>query len=190
MIANLRLVLDVEVQAGDQAQSAHSLPGLLAILNKLPLDQRPTFVRGDCDWGSNRVMNELEEINQDYLFKLKKSKNIKALINKHHCLGEWIYFNEGWEAKTDRLQLQSWEKERRVVIVRRRVASDSVMALELGSGQQQNSLAFVDGPEDMKLYEYSVLVTSLNDELVTLVQHYRDRADCENVFDEIKNQWG
>ena len=25
---------------------------------------------------------------------------------------------------------------------------------------------------------------------VALTQAYRDRADCENVFDEIKNQWG
>ena len=185
MIANLRLVLDVEVQAGDQAQSAHSLPGLLTILNQLPIEQRPTFVRGDCDWGSNRVMNELEEINQDYLFKLKKSKNVKALINKHHCLGEWTYFNEGWEAKSDQLQLHSWEKERRVVVVRRRVSNGNIMALESVSGQQQKELTFVDGPEDMKFYEYSVLVTSLENDLITVVQHYRDRADCENVFDEI-----
>jgi len=64
------------------------------------------------------------------------------------------------------------------------------MALEQASGQQQKELAFVDEPEDMKFYEYSVLVTSLEDELVTVVQYYRDRADCENVFDEIKNQWG
>lgn len=192
MIANLRLVLDINVQAGDQSQSAHSLPGLISILNQLPLNQRPAFVRGDCDWGSDRVMSELEEINQDYLFKLKKSKNVKALINKHHCLGEWTYFNEGWEAKTDQLQLQSWNTERRVVIVRRRVSNDTVMALEFGSGSRskQEELTFVDGPEDMKLYEYSVLVTRLKDELVTVVQHYRDRADCENVFDEIKNQWG
>lgn len=189
MIANLRLVLDVEVQPGDQAQSSHSLPGLLAILNRLPDNQRPKFVRGDCDWGSHRVMSELEDIKQDYLFKLKKSKNVKALINKHHCLGEWVYFNEGWEAKSDQLQLQSWDKERRVVIVRRRVSSDSIMALEVKSGHQKH-LAFLEGPDDMRLYEYSVLVTSLEEDLVTLVQHYRDRADCENVFDEIKNQWG
>jgi hypothetical protein len=32
------------------------------------------------------------------------------------------------------------------------------------------------------------LVTSLDAEVVTIVQHYRDRADCENNFDEIKNQ--
>ena len=56
------------------------------------------------------------------------------------------------------------------------------------SGQQ--ALALVDGPEDIKLYEYSVLITSLENDLISIVQHYRDRADCENVFDEIKNQWG
>ncbi|VAX17231.1 hypothetical protein MNBD_IGNAVI01-1252, partial [hydrothermal vent metagenome] len=84
---NLRLVLEVEVQAGDQSQSAHSLPGLISIIKRLSSTERPTFVRGDCDWGSDRVMSELEEINQDYLFKLKKSKNVKTLINKHHCLG-------------------------------------------------------------------------------------------------------
>ncbi len=189
MIANLRLVLEVEVQAGDQSQSAYSLPGLIAILNKLPLEQRPTFVRGDCDWGSDRVMSDLEDINQDFLFKLKKSKYVKALINKHHCLREWTYFNDGWEAKTDQLQLKSWGKERRVVIIRRRISSDGILAVTLESNQQQ-ALAFVDGPEDMALYEYSVLVTNLQDEVITLVQHYRDRADCENIFDEIKNQWG
>ena len=51
-------------------------------------------------------------------------------------------------------------------------------------------MALVDEPEDIKLYEYSVLVTSLESDLISIVQHYRDRADCENVFDEIKNQWG
>jgi len=76
-----------------------------------------------------------------------------------------------------------------VVIIRRRISSSNVVALEMNSGDQQQ-LAFIDGPEDMRAYEYSVLVTSLEDELVTLIQHYRDRADCENIFDEIKNQWG
>ena len=42
----------------------------------------------------------------------------------------------------------------------------------------------------MAAFEYSALVTSLDAEVVTIVQHYRYRADCENNFDEIKNQWG
>jgi hypothetical protein len=33
------------------------------------------------------------------------------------------------------------------------------------------------------------LITSLPDEIMTIAQHYRDRADTENGFDELKNQW-
>jgi len=39
-------------------------------------------------------------------------------------------------------------------------------------------------------YEFAVLVTSLKDDIDIIAQHYRDRADSENVFDELKNQWG
>jgi hypothetical protein len=34
-----------------------------------------------------------------------------------------------------------------------------------------------------------VLVTSLPDEVRTIAQHYRDRGDAENNFDQWKNQW-
>ncbi len=51
-------------------------------------------------------------------------------------------------------------------------------------------MVFVDGQENIKAYEYSVLVTDLEDDLVSMFYHYRDRADCENNFDEMKNQWG
>ena len=36
------------------------------------------------------------------------------------------------------------------------------------------------------LYEYAVLVTSLQDEVRQVAQHYRDRGDSENNFDELK----
>lgn len=39
-------------------------------------------------------------------------------------------------------------------------------------------------------YEYAVLVTSLSDEVRAIAQHYRDRGDAENNYDELKNQWG
>ena len=39
-------------------------------------------------------------------------------------------------------------------------------------------------------YEYAVLVTNLDHEILSLGQLYRDRADAENAFDELKNQWG
>jgi hypothetical protein len=38
-------------------------------------------------------------------------------------------------------------------------------------------------------YEYAVLVTSMQYEVRTVAQLYRDRGDSENNFDELKNQW-
>lgn len=189
MIANLRVVLDVEVQAGNQSHSNDSLPGLLSLLKRLPADGKPEFVRGDIGYGTDKFMKEMESIEQSYLFKLKKTKNVKGLIDKHHCLGEWGYINKEWEAKEDLLKLQGWEKERRVVIVRRRLFAEQLYGIEYEKNGQKN-FAFIDGTENMKAYEYSILVTDLEGDLLSIFHHYRDRADCENNFDEIKNQWG
>ena len=30
----------------------------------------------------------------------------------------------------------------------------------------------------------------MDSDILTPASHYRDRADCENNFDELKNQWG
>ena len=40
------------------------------------------------------------------------------------------------------------------------------------------------------LTDYAVLVTDVSYPIEAVAQLYRDRADCENGFDELKNQWG
>lgn len=192
MIASLRLILDVSVKAGSQSHSSHSLPGLMSLLARLTHAQRPAFVRGDIGWGSDTVMRDLEQVNQPYLFKLKKSNNVIKLIYKHHGKGHWKTIERGWEAKEDRLQLQGWDESRRVIIVRRQLCqgSNAVIGIEANDKSGQKQLAFIDGPDDMKAYEYSVLVTDTDYDLTAIFYHYRDRADCENNFDELKNQWG
>lgn len=188
--ANLRLVLDVEVQPGNQANASHSLPGLVELLMRLDRSCWPQFVRGDCDWGTDNVMRELELLGTHYLFKLKKHKGVQTLIYEHHGKGSWVLFKDNWEAKEASIELSGWNKPRRAIIIRRRIQKDSVLAVEHTSLPKQLCIAALEDPEDIKLYEYSVLVTSLEIDLVAVVQHYRDRADCENIFDEIKNQWG
>jgi hypothetical protein len=80
-----------------------SLPGLTALLNRLPEESKPEFVRGDIDFGTDTVMRELEAIRQSYLFKLKKSKNVMKLIYQHHDLDAWTPVEVGWEAECDDL---------------------------------------------------------------------------------------
>ena len=189
MIANLRLVLDVEVKPGTDTAASHSSPGLWELLDRLPRSSWPEFIRGDSDWGVDDVMATAEDKQLDYLFKLRKSKFVKELIYKEHSLGGWEYTTAGWEAKDSCIKLSTWDRERRVVIIRRRLSKDAILALDHGK-EGQASFGFLDDIEDIRTYEYAVLVTSLQDEVISIVQHYRERADCENNFDEIKNHWG
>lgn len=189
MIANLRLVLDIEVKAGNQSHSNYSLPGLMEMLRQLNPAQRPYCVRGDMGWSTDTVMTELESLHQHYLFKLRKSPNVVKLIHQHHGRGEWTTLHPGWEAKEATLKLQGWQNARRVIIVRRQLKSDVIIGLE-SEHHGHPQMTLLDGPENIKTFEYSVLITSLDSDLLALFHLYRDRADCENNFDELKNQWG
>ena len=84
MVGNLRLVLDVEVLPGNLGSSKHSLPGLTELLARLPERSQPRFVRGDCDWGTDRTMTELEQSNRHYLFKMNKSPQVRELVSQYH----------------------------------------------------------------------------------------------------------
>jgi hypothetical protein len=189
LMANLRLVLEVEVQAGNQSAAAYSAPGLWALLGRIPRANWPAFIRGDCDWGSDAIMAEAEQRGIDYLFKLRQSPNVKKLILLQHCKPGWERTHDGFEALSTELKLGTWKQPRRVVLVRRRLQKNIVIAPHTPTALPQQ-LSLLEPADTMAAYEYGVLVTSLASEVTTLVQHYRDRADCENSFDEIKNQWG
>jgi Transposase DDE domain len=55
------------------------------------------------------------------------------------------------------------------------------------SPPQQSFLEIGPGND---VHEYCVLTTSLVEDLASFGQLYRDRGDAENIFDELKNQWG
>ena len=150
LMANTRLVLEVNVLPGDEPHACYSMPGLISLLKRLPADGQPAFVRGDCDWGNDPVMSELEAMDRHYLFKLKRSKRVKELIAQVHGQGVWTPFNPEWELKESTLRLQGWKRARRVVVSRRRLPKDPLIGLEYQHGGQRE-LALVEGPEDMRL---------------------------------------
>jgi hypothetical protein len=62
--------------------------------------------------------------------------------------------------------------------------------LMTGTDADQARFDFMEIEVPAKRYEYAVLVTSTPYKTLPLAQLYRDRADAENPFDELKNQWG
>lgn len=193
-IANIRIALNVDVQSGKNISGCYSMPGLWKLVDSLPQDQRPQFIRGDISYGTEKIMSESELQSMKYLFKLKCSSKVKALI-KHNMErnSDWEKAGHGYEGVEDTTQLQGWSCPRRVIILRRRIANKDVGILKQDESlKQPKQLTFDFAQIDNKTiaYEYAILVTNLDYEIVTLAQHYRDRGDSENNFDELKNQWG
>ena len=101
---------------------------------------------------------------------------------------------QGWQGCEDELRLSGWSSKRRVIVMRRQLKIDAVLERKSGNlGKDKNAqveLHFIDENEPIKSWEYAVLVSNAAYGLAQIGQLYRDRADCENGFDEIKNQWG
>jgi hypothetical protein len=111
--------------------------------------------------------------------------------------GVWEDAGEGWEVLAASLRLSGWSRERRVVLVREapglapvgaqaRRRRDHLAGSLPGSEQWPASPAPWSG-------RIAVLVTTLDPVTYpaqALARLYRERADAENVYDELKNQWG
>ena len=206
-IGNLRLVLDAQLDSGKRHSPVHARPGLMALLEDMPAASRPKLVRGDCAFGSEGEMSALEAIGQPYLFKLRQSAGVKTLIKRQWTRRDWASVGQGWDACEDVLRLTGWTQSRRVIVMRRVRKLDLIVEVQAevhaeakgqlkrgGRGKSkeaaQAELHFIDENEPVKSWEYAVLVCNAHYELQNIGQLYRDRADCENGFDEIKNQWG
>ena len=187
-VGNLRMVLDVVVSPGKQASASHAQPGLTALLDGLTPHQRPAIVRGDCGFGNDPFILELEARNQPYLFKLRQTKGIHKLLQRQFQREDWTLpgpGDQGWSAVEDTIKLSGWDHARRAVVLRREIKQDVALTRKV-----ENQLRLWIKDEATQAYEYAVLVTNTAHDVQAIAQLYRDRADCENGFDELKNQWG
>jgi hypothetical protein len=183
-MANTRLALGVEAAAGDQHTGKHVAVGLWQMLDRLPRELWPVFIRGDVSFGSEAIMVAAEQRHLHYLTKLRLTANVKKLITRLIAHGQWIDAGQGFRGCEATLCLTGWSKSRRVILLKRPIQGEVLL------DDRQLNLAFIEVEDGVRKYEYQVLVTSLDEELLTIAQHYRDRGDCENCFDELKNQWG
>jgi len=190
LFSPLRLVLEVEVQDGKKGASKHSAPGLWALLERIPRQCWPALIRGDKDWGTERNMQQAEQRGMAYLFKQRLTKNTQRTIERLLTEASWSNAGSGWQGTETRLRLQGWSRDRRIVVLRRRLQRELMSEQRDRADPQQLRLSFTEVQENFALYEYAVLVTSLEEEIPAIAQLYRDRADAENPFDELKNHWG
>lgn len=186
MIRNLRLVLDVEVRSGKEHAARHGAENLWRLLDGLTPAQRPVLVCGDANYGNQTLMEGCEARGQKYLFRLRQSHRVKELVRLLIAQAGWVVTVNGWEGMEGKLKLQGWTQSRRVVIYRRRLArSPRCVRAELE--QREFGPQVVPEAEE---WEYHAMVTNSAEDIVAVQDLYRQRADVENAYDELKNQWG
>jgi hypothetical protein len=182
VVAGTRLCNYYRWRRGDSATASEWIGAMEECQQWLGPAQRVWLNRGDMGFAQEKIMawHELGAGRPYYLFKLKLTANVRRAIA---ALPE-----SAWQGPASagvlqvaemNLKLWGWSQGRRVVVGRR----------FLGVIPAANRGEFWDQTR----HEFGVYVTNLPAGQVNawqVVELYRQRADTENVFDELKNQWG
>jgi hypothetical protein len=119
LLSDLRLVLRVEVHPGDQHNPKHGAAGLWSLLAQLRRERWPRLLRGDAEWGNEAVMARAEQEGLPYLFRLRATANVKRALERAMAERDWSDAGQGWQGKETTLRLLGWNRQRRVVLLRR-----------------------------------------------------------------------
>jgi hypothetical protein len=192
VVGRLRLILGVRVLPGKQHAGRHVAEVALAFLRRLPRELWPQFLRGDV---TSHIMDEAEAVDLHYLFKLARTRRLKRLFEHLCACGEWYDAGQGWQGCFQTLRLAGWPHACRGLFLRRPAPARDTPSAPPARADQLLLPTFADEllPPDpgWPPWDFCVLATDMADlDATALSQLYRDRGDCENVFDELKNQWG
>lgn len=185
-IGNLRMLFSVDVKGGKAHAARHMAEHFWERVDALTPQLRPALVRGDIGFGNEEYLAACELRALGYLFKLKMSARVKELVLRLARVAEgpgWQAAPGGWELAESSLKLSGWSRERRVAVLRRPFVE--------GRSKPRDAQDWLPGlaPDGMaRKWEYTVLVCSHELPAGSLPTLYAERADCENVLDELKNQ--
>ena len=98
VLAAAKLVLNVDVQAGNLTASEYAQPTLWGWLESRQRKDWPTFLRGDIAHGNEHMMQGAEQRGLPYLFKLRQTKGVGQLIARLAARGD----KAGWRPAADR----------------------------------------------------------------------------------------
>ena len=72
----------------------------------------PALVRGDCGYGNEDIIDVCEQRGRAYLLRLRKTANVKRLIERLFRREDWTRATEasqGWQAIEDSFKLERLE---------------------------------------------------------------------------------
>jgi len=177
-IADVKLVANMWLRSGNTSSANNFLGFLEDTLFKLK-NKTVSLVRLDSGFFQVNILDYLDTKCLDFIVAAKFTHPIQRLI---HGSNNWITLDTGIEICEQMYQGNSWEKPRRIVIVRQRI-KDRPQA----TGKQ---LGLFLEEEVHKSYRYSAYVTNLKLAPAEIWRLYRGRGDAENRIKELKYDFG
>jgi len=177
-IAEVKLVANMWLRSGNTSSANNFLSFLEDTLSKLK-NKTIGLIRLDSGFFQSDILDYLEEKVMNYVVAVKFTQPIQRLIQ---ASTNWIILDTGIEICEQIYQSDSWQKPRRIVVVRQKI-KDRPKA----PGKQ---LALFAEEEIYRNYRYSAYVTNLNLPAVEIWRLYRGRGDAENRIKELKYDFG
>jgi hypothetical protein len=177
-IADIKLVANMWLRSGNASSANNFLSFLEDTLSKLK-NKTIGLIRLDSGFFQSNILDYLEEKLMNYIVAVKFSQPIQRLIQSST---NWIVLDTGIEICEQIYQSDSWQKPRRIVVVRQKI-KDRPKA----PGKQ---LVLFAEEEIYSNYRYSAYVTNLNLPAAEIWRLYRGRGDAENRIKELKYDFG
>lgn len=173
VISEVRLVAQLWLRAGHATCGNNVTAFFLDLWDHLPPHVRLRAVRADSGFCLPELLTLWEQLQLPYIVAAQLSEPIKNLLR-----GDLVWTPTevaGTEVAEVQHQTLGWEKSRRVILIRHRVAERP----------QAGGKKLIDVPG----YLFQALVTSLPSSVPPLAvwRDYNGRADCENVIKELQH---
>ena len=113
---------------------------------------------------------ECEKRGLPYLFKIRQTTKVKRHIAELFGRNDWVPAGDGWQGLSSELQLSGWIRKRRVVVLRRPVREAAPPAAAGKAKGQAELFGRMEVLRAGELYEYAVLVTALEEDVLGVAQ--------------------
>jgi hypothetical protein len=177
-VNDVRMVVNFWLRSGNSS-SANNFVNFLADTLSHFGDKKVGLVRLDSGFFNDQVLNYMEKENLNYIVAAKFLHPIQYLINNQET---WQSVDCGIEICDKTYQANTWQRHRRLVIVRQKI-----QVRPMAAGKQ---LSLFPEDEIHRSYRYSAYITNQEYSSVDVWRSYRARGDAENRIKELKQDFG
>ena len=176
-ISDVRMIANYWLRPGNTSSSTNYIAFLEDTLSRLG-NKRVGLVRMDSGFFAKDILDCLEKKKIHYIVACRFNNRIKYSITHERT---WVEITDGLEISETTYQANSWEKPRRIVMVRQEIEKRPN-----ATDKSIRQLALFENENDFGKHRYSCFVTDLELPAKTVYDSYRGRADSENRIKELK----